>query len=111
MRFTARARSMRTVKRGERGRKTRIVSILFDIAEVSPLSEVMTRLFSNRLDTYAEQFPLKEGGASYTRVDAPLTTEVIQQHLNGEKTVGVYAINPKDQSCRWVCFDFDSETS
>jgi len=70
----------------------------------------MLRLFSSRSDTFGEQYPI-EGGASWRRVEEALTAEVLEEHLDGERTVGVYAIGPADQTCKWICFDFDSEIS
>jgi hypothetical protein len=35
------------------------------------------------------------------------TVETIRQHLVGEITVGLYAINPSTQRCKWVAIDAD----
>ena len=47
--------------------------------------------------------PSKKGG------DLPLmlTDETIRKHLQGEITVGLYAINPSTQRCKWVAIDAD----
>lgn len=37
----------------------------------------------------------------------PLTGETIRQHLEGEITVGLYAISPSTQRCKWVAIDAD----
>ena len=47
--------------------------------------------------------PNKKG----TDVPAMLTDETIRQHLEGEITVGLYAINPSTQRCKWVAIDAD----
>ena len=41
--------------------------------------------------------------------DTPLmlTDETICQHLEGKVTVGLYAINPSNQRCKWVAIDAD----
>lgn len=36
-----------------------------------------------------------------------LTVEAARRHLTGEQTVGIYAINPASQRCRWVAIDAD----
>lgn len=36
-----------------------------------------------------------------------LTEGTIRQHLEGEITVGLYAINPSTQRCKWVAIDAD----
>ncbi|HXY04295.1 MAG TPA: hypothetical protein VEI49_12025, partial [Terriglobales bacterium] len=36
-----------------------------------------------------------------------LTHETIRQHLEGEITVGLYAISPSTQRCKWVAIDAD----
>jgi len=36
-----------------------------------------------------------------------LTAETIRKHLEGRLTVGLYAINPSSQRCKWVAIDAD----
>jgi hypothetical protein len=36
-----------------------------------------------------------------------LTAETIRKHLEGSLTVGLYAINPSSQRCKWVAIDAD----
>ena len=36
-----------------------------------------------------------------------LTADTIRRHLEGEITVGLYAINPSTQRCKWVAIDAD----
>jgi len=45
--------------------------------------------------------PNKKG----TDVPAMLTDQTIRRHLEGEITVGLYAINPSTQRCKWVAID------
>jgi hypothetical protein len=40
-----------------------------------------------------------------------LTDETIRQHLEGKITVGLYAINPSTQRCKWVAIDADYKNS
>jgi hypothetical protein len=40
-----------------------------------------------------------------------LTQENIRQHLEGEITVGMYAINPSTQRCKWVAIDADYQNA
>lgn len=36
-----------------------------------------------------------------------LTLETVRQHLAGEITIGLYAINPQTQRCKWMAIDAD----
>lgn len=63
----------------------------------------LSSLFVNREDCYCIQ--LKQG---YTRVEQPLTDDVLVQHLKGEVTVGSYQLD-KDSRVKWLCFDLDPE--
>lgn len=63
----------------------------------------LSRLFVNREDCYCIQ--LKQG---YTRIEKPLTDDVLLQHLKGEVTVGSYQLD-KDSRVKWLCFDLDPE--
>jgi hypothetical protein len=38
-----------------------------------------------------------------------LTATTIRRHLEGEITIGLYAINPGNQCCKWIAFDADYE--
>jgi len=40
-----------------------------------------------------------------------LTGKAIEDHLLGEVTIGLYAINPKTQRCKWSAIDADYENS
>jgi hypothetical protein len=40
-----------------------------------------------------------------------LTAEVIRQHLEGEITIGLYAINPASQRSKWAVIDADYRTA
>jgi hypothetical protein len=47
--------------------------------------------------------PSKKG----TDIPVMLTDETIRQHLEGKITVGLYAINPSTQRCKWLAIDAD----
>ncbi len=71
-------------------------------------------LFVNRLAyTVQSPAPHPEGGKHYyylPKIDerpVPLAHETLKKHLQGELTIGLYAINPKTQRCRWVAIDAD----
>jgi hypothetical protein len=74
------------------------------------------RLFVNRRAyTLQSTRPHPETGRHYyfrpsnKRTGAPLELDedIIRRHLRGEITIGLYAINPEDQSCKWVAIDAD----
>jgi hypothetical protein len=74
------------------------------------------RLFVNRRAyTLQSMRPHPASGRHYyfrptnRKTGAPLslTEEAIRQHLEGEITVGLYAISPSTQRCKWVAIDAD----
>lgn len=74
------------------------------------------RLFVNRRAyTLQSMRPHPASGRHYyfrptdKKTGAPLslTEEIIRQHLEGEITVGLYAISPSTQRCKWVAIDAD----
>ena len=74
------------------------------------------QLFVNRRAyTMQSMRPHPETGRHYyfrpsrRGTDTPLmlTDETICQHLEGKVTVGLYAINPSNQRCKWVAIDAD----
>ena len=74
------------------------------------------RLFVNRRAyTVQSMRPHPESGRHYyfrpsdrqTGEPQMLTEETICQHLEGTLTVGLYAINPATQRCKWVAIDAD----
>ena len=78
------------------------------------------RLFVNRRAyTMQSMRPHPETGRHYyfrpskKGTDTPLmlTDETIRQHLEGKITVGLYAINPSTQRCKWVAIDADYKNS
>jgi hypothetical protein len=69
-------------------------------------------LFVNRLAyTVQSQRPALNGKHYYYRPTdgRRLTLETIRCHLNGQVTIGMYALNPQTQSSKWVAIDADYE--
>src|SRR5215472_15785231 len=72
------------------------------------------RLFVNRL-AYTVQSPRPHPETErhyYFRPKkkeqpVPLSLRTVRRHLEGHLTIGLYAINPKTQRCRWVAIDAD----
>ncbi len=79
--------------------------------------EIVSRyrdLFINRLAyTVQSSSPHPETGRYFyyrpRRNERPvsLTPATIRQHLEGALTIGLYAINPQTQRCKWVAIDAD----
>ena len=74
------------------------------------------RLFVNRRAyTLQSARPHPETGRHYyfrpsekrTGASLELTEGIIRRHLEGEITIGLYAINPDNQCCKWVAIDAD----
>jgi len=74
------------------------------------------RLFVNRRAyTLQSNRPHPKTGRHYnyrptdktTGQSLSLTPATIRRHLEGEITIGLYAINPVNQSCKWVAIDAD----
>lgn len=78
------------------------------------------RLFVNRRAyTLQSTRPHPESGRHYyfrpddkqTGVPLELNEDTIGRHLEGEITIGLYAINPDNQCCKWVAIDADYKNS
>lgn len=78
------------------------------------------RLFvTRRAYTMQSMRPHPESGRHYyfqpkdrlTGAPLMLTGETIRQHLEGEITVGLYAINPSSQRCKWTAIDADYKSA
>ena len=74
------------------------------------------RLFVNRRAyTLQSMRPHPESGRHYyyrpkakgTERPLSLTNDTIRRHLEGELTLGLYAINPATQRCKWLAIDAD----
>lgn len=84
------------------------------------VAEDYLRLFVNRRAfTMQSMRPHPESGRHYyfqpkdKATGAPLTLseDTIRQHLEGEITVGLYAINQSSQRCKWVAIDADYKSA
>lgn len=68
-------------------------------------------LFVNRRAYTAQSFiPDSEKGRCYyyrPKDQASLSQMSIRSHLEGRITIGLYAINPASQRCKWVAIDAD----
>jgi hypothetical protein len=73
-------------------------------------------LFVNRLAyTLQSPRPHPESGRHYyfrprtkgTHADLSLTNQTIRRHMEGDVTIGLYAINPRTQRSKWVAIDAD----
>jgi hypothetical protein len=71
-------------------------------------------LFVNRLAyTVQSQKPAPNGKHYYYRPkdSRELSLEILRRHLNGQHTIGLYALNPKTQSSKWAAIDADYENA
>lgn len=82
----------------------------------APLVRTYTDLFVNRRAyTLQSTRPHPESGRHYyyrpkdRESGGPLllSDETVRHHLEGKITIGLYAINPQNQRCRWVAIDAD----
>lgn len=85
--------------------------------------EILKR-FIHRADTYSVQWYTTEKGIGYQRItkgvcpegcaknacphvtNAPITDTVLQDHLSGYDTIGVYPLD-EDNTVKWACIDVD----
>lgn len=71
-------------------------------------------LFANRLAyTVQSRKPNGNGKHYYYRPknDSRLSVETVREHLNGQLTIGIYALNPRTQRSKWVAIDADYENA
>ena len=72
------------------------------------------RLFVNRLAyTVQSHRPDTKGKHYYYRPRNArrLSRDTVREHLNGQITIGIYALNPKTQRSKWVAIDADYENA
>ena len=77
-------------------------------------NEMATRFMevfiNRRAYTVQSPNPHRESGRHYyyrPKGEISLSKETILRHLGGEITIGLYAINPQTQRCKWVAIDAD----
>ncbi len=88
--------------------------------EILPVSKTQAALFWNifvNRGAYVQQSdrPNRQSGKHYyfrpkvkkTEEAIPLTLSTVIDHLAGKVTIGVYAIQPDTQSCKWIAIDAD----
>ena len=84
------------------------------------LAQQYIDLFVNRPKyTLQAQWPMMNGKVNWfvayegkdpvTRKPKALDAKTIQGHINGNFTVGLYAVNPENQRCKWIAIDADYE--
>src|SRR5713226_8702541 len=84
------------------------------------MAQEFSELFVNRRAyTIQSMRPHPESGRHYYYRPKPrdggepaaLTIETVRRHLAGELTIGIYAINPTTQRCKWMAIDADYKTA
>jgi hypothetical protein len=85
------------------------------VRKASPeLAERYFAVFVNRLaHTLQSHKPGANGKHYYYRPkqDRGLSLQTIREHLNGQLTIGLYALNPNTQHSKWVVIDADYENA
>ena len=88
-------------------------AVLYDPARITPLmvDEIFLWAVNNTAAWYIQNPYLMpadmDSGAGCLRVSVPLTVDHIRRHLIGQHTMGCYAINPKNNCCKWFALDAD----
>src|SRR5712675_540248 len=78
------------------------------------MAERYFALFVNRLAYTVQSHKPGTNGKHYyyrPKQDRRLSLQTIREHLNGQLTIGLYALNPKTQCSKWVAIDADYENS
>lgn len=65
------------------------------------------RIFINRFDRYSLQNP--DAPEKFPDVKEPLTDPILLKSLLGGITIGIRAVNPDDNTIKWICYDIDSD--
>jgi hypothetical protein len=72
------------------------------------------QLFVNRL-AYTVQSKKPDGNGKHyyyrPKDGRQLSLETVREHLNGRLTLGLYALTPKTQCCKWVAIDADYDNA
>jgi len=73
-------------------------------------SNLLSKLFIDRNNCYAKQSLNKENNKKeFFTVDEPITTDLIQKHLDNKIPIGVYLLN-KNNEVKLGMYDFDKNT-
>ncbi len=67
------------------------------------LVDLYIERFVNRSDAFNEQ----QADGRYICTRESVTPSVVRQHLAGERTIGLFALNAASKA-KWVCWDFDT---
>ena len=85
------------------------------VASVQLVKEYVALFINRRAYTVQSSRPNPESGRHYyyrpkergSGEPVWLTDRTVSAHLEGRITIGLYAINPSDQRCKWVAIDAD----
>ena len=97
-----------------------VSSVAETLKASSQIVNAYLRIFVNRRAyTMQSMRPHRENGRHYyfrptkkkTGTPVELTKHTIRRHLEGDITIGLYAINPSTQRCKWVAIDADYKTA
>ena len=72
---------------------------------MSRAADVLQEFFVGRADAYA----LQQSDGSYVAVRKPLVPDLLEKHVLGDLTLGVYLVTPEGKTCCGV-YDFDEKT-
>lgn len=72
----------------------------------SDIKELLLHFFGS--NPYYAMAKEVAGEVTYRPVKHPLTTDIIQAHLNGEIVLGSYQLNKEDNTVNWLGWDIDS---
>jgi hypothetical protein len=70
------------------------------------IMSAIRELFFVRDDCYPMQL---DGLNEYKVIKNNLTADIIARHIRGDITIGSFQINPKNNTVKWICFDFDGD--
>jgi hypothetical protein len=66
--------------------------------------DTIMKMFVSRKDVFAQQI----NGGGYVPIRREITLQDIQNHLDGEITLGLYCLDT-DSTIRWACVDIDGD--
>jgi hypothetical protein len=89
------------------------------VATVELVKEYIALFVNRRAHTVQSTRPNPESGRHYyyrpkekeSGSSLQLTEQTISDHLEGRITIGLYAVNPSSQRCKWVAIDADYRNS
>jgi hypothetical protein len=84
------------------------------VGQAAEMAQRYFTLFVNRLAYTLQSRKPGENGKHYyyrPKQDRRISPQTIREHLNGQVTIGIYALNPKTQRSKWVAIDADYENA